>query len=130
MNQIAEKRLKLLAKTLRPKGIDVRAESYGWSVIQTLLSRGDRRLAPVIMEVRGSQNSLGGWKKAYRKIEKENNLDKNNPQSDLPKLAEWEEVIHKNWITSKVLPWSHLQGPIPQEILIKHQTESLGNLTL
>ena len=62
----AEKRLKRLAKRLKPKGIDLRPESYGWSVIQALISRSDRRLASVIVAVRGSQESLGGWKKAYR----------------------------------------------------------------
>jgi radical SAM superfamily enzyme YgiQ (UPF0313 family) len=56
----AEKRLRLLAKRLKPRGIDLRPESYGWSLIQALLSRGDRRLAPVIAAVRGSQESLGG----------------------------------------------------------------------
>ena len=59
----AEKRLKLLAKRLKPKGIDLRPESYGWSVIQALLSRSDRRLAPVIAAVRGSQESLGVGKR-------------------------------------------------------------------
>jgi radical SAM superfamily enzyme YgiQ (UPF0313 family) len=44
----AEQRLKLLARRLNPKGIELRPESYGWSVIQALLSRSDRRLAPVI----------------------------------------------------------------------------------
>merc|ERR1712091_542483 len=39
----ADKRLKRLAKRLKPKGIDLRPESYGWSVIQALLSRSDRR---------------------------------------------------------------------------------------
>ena len=46
-----EKRLKRLAKQLKPKGIEFRPESYGWSVIQALLSRSDRRLAPVIAAV-------------------------------------------------------------------------------
>lgn len=55
----ADKRLKLLAKRLKPKGIELRPESYGWSVIQALLSRSDRRLAPVIAAARGKHESLG-----------------------------------------------------------------------
>ncbi|MEO1134862.1 MAG: radical SAM protein, partial [Cyanobacteria bacterium J06639_1] len=39
----AEKKLKRLQKHLRPVGIDYRPESYNWSVIQSLISRGDRR---------------------------------------------------------------------------------------
>ncbi|MDA0258669.1 MAG: radical SAM protein, partial [Cyanobacteria bacterium] len=62
----AEKRLKRLAKQLKPKGIEFRPESYGWSVIQALLSRSDRRLAPVIAAVGEGRNSMGGWKKTYR----------------------------------------------------------------
>ena len=68
MRPEAEKRLKLLGKRLRPKGIELRPESYGWSVIQALLSRGDRRLALVIAAVRGRHESLGGWKAAYREL--------------------------------------------------------------
>jgi hypothetical protein len=107
----AEKRLKLLAKRLKPKGIEFRPESYGWSVIQALLSRSDRRLAPVIAAARGSHESLGGWKKAYRE------------GVDLPA---WEEVVHGSWEPSRVLPWEHLEGPLPKSTLAKHQSEALG----
>ena len=62
----AEKRLQLLARRLKPRGIELRPESYGWSVIQALISRSDRRLAPVIAAARGQLSSLGGWKRAYR----------------------------------------------------------------
>ena len=71
VNPKAEKRLKQLAKQLKPKGIELRPESFGWSVIQALLSRSDRRLAPVIASVRGSQNKLGGWKRHTDQQEKE-----------------------------------------------------------
>ena len=107
----AEKRLKLLAKRLKPKGIEFRPESYGWSVIQALLSRSDRRLAPVIAAARGSHESLGGWKKAYRE------------GMDLPP---WEDVVHASWEPGRVLPWEHLEGPLPKSTLAKHQSEALG----
>ncbi|MEM6591699.1 MAG: radical SAM protein, partial [Cyanobacteria bacterium P01_C01_bin.73] len=48
VNQAAEKRLKYLQKQLRSRGIDFRPESYNWSVIQALISRGDRRLARLL----------------------------------------------------------------------------------
>jgi radical SAM superfamily enzyme YgiQ (UPF0313 family) len=41
VNSEAEKRLKFLQKHLKPQGIDFRPESYNWSVIQALISRGD-----------------------------------------------------------------------------------------
>ena len=119
----AKKRLKLLAKRLNPHGIQLRAESYGWSLIQALLSRSDRRLAPVIAAVRGSHTTLGGWEKAYRQIQEENISNKNNQA----KLPDWEEIIHENWDISRVLPWSHLQGPVKPKVLIDHQQQALNH---
>lgn len=108
----ADKRLKLLAKRLKPKGIELRPESYGWSVIQTLLSRSDRRLAAVIAAVRGKSDSQGSWKRAYKEA-----------QDSLPP---WDEVIHQRWDTGRVLPWGHLQGPLPVATLAKHREEALN----
>jgi radical SAM superfamily enzyme YgiQ (UPF0313 family) len=108
----AEKRLKRLAKRLKPNGIDLRPESYGWSVIQALLSRSDRRLAPVIAAVRGGHESLGSWKRAYRELGAE--------------LPPWQEVIHATWSLERVLPWQHLEGPLPSATLARHLEEALA----
>ena len=116
----ADKRLKLLAKRLKPKGIELRPESYGWSVIQALFSRSDRRLAAVIAAARGRHDSLGGWKQAYRAV-REGDASTNEP---LPPA--WDEVIHADWDPEKVLPWAHLEGPLPQSTLLKHQQEALA----
>jgi radical SAM superfamily enzyme YgiQ (UPF0313 family) len=128
----AEKRLKLLAKRLKPKGIELRPESYGWSVIQALISRGDRRLAPVIAAVRGSQESLGGWKRAYRAVRdgEAGDLGEGAP-ADLPPPPPWEEVIHATWQEDRPLPWDHLAGPLPRDTLARHRREALAlGLTL
>ena len=111
----AEKRLKLLAKRLKPKGIELRPESYGWSVIQALLSRSDRRLAPVIVAARGRHESLGGWKQAYRQSE------------TTPPLPSWESVVHGPWGAERPLPWGHLQGPLPQATLRQHHDQALAD---
>jgi radical SAM superfamily enzyme YgiQ (UPF0313 family) len=113
----AEKRLKLLAKRLKPKGIELRPESYGWSVIQALLSRSDRRLAPVIAAARGRHDSLGGWKQAYRGVREQTS----GPETPPP----WEEVIHASWSPGRVLPWEHLEGPLPKATLAQHQAGAL-----
>ena len=117
----AKNRLKALTKKLKPNGIQLRPESYGLSLIQALLSRGDRRIAPVIALVRKSGNSLGNWKKAYKVIEEENIYSQINLPNSIPKLPCWEEVIHENWNHSRVLPWGHLEGPVKQEVLIQHE---------
>ena len=115
----AEKRLKLLAKRLKPKGIELRPESYGWSVIQALLSRSDRRLAPVIAAVRGKQSSLGGWKQAYKAVLR--GEVKGESPRPLPPPPAWEEVVHTPWADGRVLPWRHLDGALPVQTLLQHQ---------
>jgi hypothetical protein len=122
----AEKRLKLLAKRLKPKGIELRPESYGWSVIQALLSRSDRRLAPVIARVRGRQESLGGWKQAYRAVR---SGDADRPEGEpgpMPPPPPWDEVVHSTWGGERRLPWDHLEGPLPRETLHHHRLEALA----
>jgi radical SAM superfamily enzyme YgiQ (UPF0313 family) len=114
----AEKRLKLLAKRLQPKGIELRPESYGWSVIQALFSRSDRRLAPVIAAVGSQNNSLGGWKKAYRE-HLANNASVETPPA-------WEEVIHQNWNVNRKMPWFHISATVPENILINHLEKALS----
>ncbi|MFN9872557.1 MAG: B12-binding domain-containing radical SAM protein [Cyanobacteriota bacterium] len=123
----AEKRLQLLAKRLKPKGIELRPESYGWSVIQALISRGDRRLAPVIAAVRGSQESLGGWKRAYRAVREgtAGALIAGAP-TDLPPPPPWETVIHHTWNPDTPLPWTHLRGPLEPAVLQRHWQEALA----
>ena len=125
----AEKRLKLLAKRLKPKGIELRPESYGWSVIQALFSRSDRRLAPVIAAARGRHDTLGGWKTAYRQVFEGDGHpwpDRVSRSWDSQPPPAWESVIHATWSTDRVLPWAHLQGPLPEATLRRHRLESLG----
>ena len=115
----AEKRLKLLGKRLKPKGIELRPESYGWSLVQALLSRGDRRLAPLIVAVRGRQGSLGAWKQALRQLRADGAGDPTAPPT-------WEAIVHDHWTPGQVLPWSHLHGPLPEATLIAHRAASLS----
>jgi len=113
----AEKRLKRLARRLQPKGIELRPESYGWSVVQALISRSDRRLAPVIAAVRGRHDQLGGWKAAYR--------DALAAGSGALPPPSWQEVIHGRWDSDRVLPWNHLEGPLQRSTLARHRQEAL-----
>lgn len=106
VNAAAKKRLKYLEKQLRKKGIDFRPESYNWSVIQALISRGDRRLSQLLELTRNYGDSLGSYKRAFKEL-----------KGQLPSL---EFYVHNNWKTTQILPWHHLQGPLPQETLIKH----------
>ncbi len=119
----ADKRLRRLAKRLKPKGIELRPESHGWSVIQTLLSRGDRRLAPVVAAVRGQQNSLGAWKRAYRAVIAG---EVDPPPLPLPPPPPWTELVEATWPIHHVLPWDHLASGLPKATLWRHHQEALG----
>jgi len=110
VNKQAEKRLQLLQKQLKPQGIDFRPESYNWSIIQALLSRGDRRLSRLLELTRDFGDSLGSYKRAFKQL-----------QGKIPSL---DFYVHHNWSTEQVLPWSHLQGPLPQSTLLKHLNDA------
>jgi hypothetical protein len=38
----------------------------------------------------------------------------------------WEEVIHATWERERVLPWQHLEGPLPAATLVKHHAEAMA----
>ena len=110
VNKQAEKRLQLLQKYLKPQGIEFRPESYNWSIIQALLSRGDRRLSQLLELTRDFGDSLGSYKRAFKQL-----------KGQIPDL---DFYVYSNWSTEQILPWNHLQGPLPQSTLIKHLAEA------
>jgi radical SAM superfamily enzyme YgiQ (UPF0313 family) len=110
VNRQAEKRLQFLQKQLKPQGIDFRPESYNWSIIQALLSRGDRRLSQLLQLTRNFGDSLGSYKRAFKQLKGQ------TPDLDF--------YVHADWSTEQVLPWSHLQGPLPQSTLLKHLADA------
>jgi radical SAM superfamily enzyme YgiQ (UPF0313 family) len=110
VNPAAEKRLQFLQKQLRPQGIDFRPESYNWSVIQTLISRGDRRLAPLLTLTRHYGDTLGSYKRAFKELKR-----------TLPPL---DFYVYQDWNLDQILPWQHLEGPLPTTTLEKHLAES------
>ena len=113
VNKQAEKRLQLLQKYLKPQGIEFRPESYNWSIIQALLSRGDRRLSQLLELTRDFGDSLGSYKRAFKQL-----------KGQIPDL---DFYVHSNWSTEKILPWNHLHGPLPQSTLIKHLAEATNS---
>ncbi len=113
VNRQAEKRLQLLQKKLKPQGIDFRPESYNWSVIQALLSRGDRRLSQLLELTRNFGDSLGSYKRAFKELK--------------GKLPDLDFYVYAQWSSEQILPWSHLQGPLPQSTLLKHLADATSH---
>jgi radical SAM superfamily enzyme YgiQ (UPF0313 family) len=112
VNPDAKKRLKYLEKNLRKQGIDFRPESYNWSVIQALISRGDRRLGKLLQLTREYGDSVGSYKRAFKQL-----------KGQIPSL---EYYVHDDWQRDRILPWQHIQGALPQKTLIKHLDEAMA----
>ncbi|HEY9663991.1 MAG TPA: radical SAM protein, partial [Allocoleopsis sp.] len=81
-------------------------ESYNWSVIQALISRGDRRLSHLLERVRHYGDSLGSYRRAFKEL-----------RGQIPPL---DFYVHTDWETDRMLPWSHIQGALPTPTLLKH----------
>ena len=107
----SKKRLKYLEKNLRKIGVDFRPESYNWSVIQGLISRGDRRLSKLLELTRDYGDTLGSYKRAFKDL-----------KGEIPPL---DYYVHQNWEMEDVLPWQHLTTSIPHETLINHYHRSM-----
>ncbi|MEM9536224.1 MAG: radical SAM protein [Cyanobacteria bacterium P01_E01_bin.45] len=112
VDKSAQKTLKLFQKRLRPLGVEFRPESYNWSVIQALISRGDRRVGRVLEMARGFGDSLGSYKRAFKEL-----------KGELPPLAYY---VHEDWDTEASLPWSHLLGPLNRDRLLQHRQDALA----
>jgi radical SAM superfamily enzyme YgiQ (UPF0313 family) len=115
VNRYAEKRLQFLQKHLRSQGIDFRPESYNWSIIQALLSRGDRRLSHLLELTRYYGDTLGSYRRAFKEL-----------RGKLPGL---EYYVHETWPLEQTLPWSHLRSALPQSTLIKHLSSATAEMT-
>lgn len=113
VNRQAEKRLQSLQKQLKPQGIEFRPESYNWSIIQALISRGDRRISQLLELTRDFGDSLGSYKRAFKQL-----------KGQIPDL---DFYVHNNWSHEQILPWSHLQGPLSQSTLLKHLAEATSH---
>lgn len=110
VNGDSKKRLQYLEKNLRKIGVDFRPESYNWSIIQSLISRGDRRLSKLLELTRNYGDSLGSYKRAFKEL-----------KGEIPPL---DYYVHENWEIGQVLPWQHLKTALTEETLVKHLLSS------
>lgn len=108
----AADKIEHVRKRLASIGIDVRPESHNWSDIQALLSRGDRRLAPVLSAIADSDGRLGAWRRAWR--------------AEAGRLPPADFFVFRDIPTSEFLPWSHLTDSPKQALLLK-QHDSAGS---
>jgi radical SAM superfamily enzyme YgiQ (UPF0313 family) len=113
----SEKKLQKITKALRPAGIEVRPESYKWTQIQALISRGDRSLSKMFLELTelGDEPSYGDYKKAISK-------------------EAFEYFVFKDWGQKQDAeisvplryPWQYLMSEGQVSMLGKHALEAEG----
>ncbi len=113
-----EARLTRLDKAARKLGIAFRPESYKWSVIQALLSRGDRRIADIMLAVKGYGGSLGAYRRAF----------KDAAPGTLPALDHY--VFRTGTPGGDTLPWGHLRGSLPEATLAAHAAEAEAHMAV
>lgn len=112
----SKRKIEHIRKHLAKIGVDVRPESHNWSDIQALLSRGDRRLAPVLTQVAGQGESLGAWKKVLREME-----------DTVPSLKYY---AYRDIEESEILPWAHVSSEDKAPILTRQMAEAVAEAQL
>jgi radical SAM superfamily enzyme YgiQ (UPF0313 family) len=112
VNKNAKKRLQYLDKQLGKHGIDFRPESYNWSEIQALISRGDRRLSKLLELTRKYGDSVGSYKRAFKELKGQ--------------IPDWDFYVRDRWSIEQILPWQHLHGALPQKTLIDRLDDALA----
>uniref|UniRef100_A0A7S1ESX6 Elp3/MiaA/NifB-like radical SAM core domain-containing protein n=1 Tax=Timspurckia oligopyrenoides TaxID=708627 RepID=A0A7S1ESX6_9RHOD len=103
----AQKNLKVLEKRMKKIGVEFRPESYKSSLIQALLSRGDRRTRLVIELANEWGNTLGAFRRALKEL-----------RGQVPSM---DHYVFDDWPLDTVLPWSHLETAISPSTILAHQ---------
>lgn len=103
------RKMEYMRKNLAKLGVDVRCESHNWSDVQAYLSRADRRVTPLLLEMAQGDTTarLGAWKQLFRK----------KPEFCPP--ADF--YIFRDIPATEFLPWSHLLDAPRQSILERHK---------
>lgn len=104
------RKIEYIRKHLAKCGIDVRPESHNWSDVQAYISRGDRRIAPVLIDVAQSSAKLGAWKKAWK------SSSHFCPPADF--------YVFRNIPYEEPLPWAHLTDSLKQGMLYRHSRQA------
>jgi hypothetical protein len=93
-------RMNRIKSSLTKSGIEVRAESVGWSLVQGVLARGDASLGKALACM--SRNSLAAWRRALEEC----NLSASH-------------YAHRELPLNGPLPWSVLDSGVNPDYLKK-----------
>ncbi|MDD3014028.1 MAG: radical SAM protein [Candidatus Gastranaerophilales bacterium] len=105
-----EKKNDFLKKELHKLGIEFKPTSVKWDYVQAVLSRGDRRLSPLLEKVYEYNGSLGSWGRSYKEFK---------DGQECPSY-DWYALRKRDY--NEILPWDFIDVGIDKQILIKeHQ---------
>ncbi|HSW58042.1 MAG TPA: radical SAM protein [Dehalococcoidales bacterium] len=103
-----QSRISLIKNQLTSRGVKINSESPLWSEVQSVLSRGDNRLAAVLADMR--KEALPDWRDAIAKH-----------RLDLDYFA------HQRWDTAQKLPWHFIDSGVPVTKIKAELNQALGD---
>lgn len=92
----------------RYKRVKLILESPKWSIIQGLLSRGDRKLGRVLLKVHQYGGNLSAWRKALRELE-----------------IDFDFYLYRKRDFTEILPWSHINLGIDENYLKREAIKAI-----
>ncbi|OGI17250.1 MAG: hypothetical protein A2287_06970 [Candidatus Melainabacteria bacterium RIFOXYA12_FULL_32_12] len=113
-NKTLQDKLNYLQKELNKAGILFKPTSLKWDYIQAVLSRGDRRLAPLLEKVYEYSGTLGSWGRAYKELTEEEKLD-------IPEL-DWYALREIPY--DEILPWDFIDTGLNRKTLEKEREKA------
>ena len=102
---VLNNRLSKIQSALKQRGIRVKTESLGWSVVQSVISRGDKSIIRVLNVM--DSFTLAEWRKAI--------------ESNGPELESYTQSIPLD----KELPWSFIETGVDVESLKREIINSI-----
>ncbi len=115
-----QKKKKMIVKNLKGKNFKINFSNFEMNYIETILSRGDRRLSKVLESAWKNGCKMDGWIEKFNLNNwigafKENNL---SPDSYADKID-----------TNSILPWEHIRSGVSKQFLIKEYNEAMNEET-
>lgn len=95
-----EKKYEYLKKEFHKIGVKIRCSSVKWDYIQSIFSRGDRRLTPYLIEVYNCGSNIGCFKNTYKTFKKAKSL----PESDFYALESIDFKRNNPWDFIEIHP--------------------------
>ena len=111
---------KMIVKNLKGKNFKINFSNFEMNYIETILSRGDRRLSKVLESAWKNGCKMDGWIEKFNLNNwigafKENNL---SPDSYADKID-----------INSVLPWEYIRSGVSKQFLIKEYNEAMNEET-